>query len=334
MEQPIVCSVVVPVYNEEAIIEKTYRRLKMTMEALGEPYELLFVNDGSRDGTQARLTEISRHDRRVKFLTLSRNFGHQYAISAGIDYAQGQAVVTIDGDLQDPPELIATMLEQWRQGYEIVFARRSARRGESWIKRTTASLFYRFLQRLTEVNIPEDVGDFRLMDRRVVEVLRAMPEQHRFVRGMVGWAGFHQSVVEYARDAREAGGSKYSWKKMLRLATDGILSFSHQPVTAISILGVVLVLFGMGGLVAGAFLRHPMPMWLSSVMVTCTGLVLSALGVVGAYVVRIYDEARRRPLYVVAGGEGFDAHEETLNAHEGQPPRTLATHSPREHVSI
>jgi len=298
-------SIVIPVFNEEQVILETYRRLTAVMQEIGEAYELIFINDGSQDLTGDIIETLKHDDNRVRLLDFSRNFGHQIAITAGMDYAGGEAIVIIDGDLQDPPEVIPRMIEKWKEGYEVVYARRMQRQGETWLKKATAALFYRVLGTLTETRIPMDTGDFRLMDRKVCEAMRGLREKNRFVRGLVSWVGFRQTAIDYVREERFAGESKYPIQRMLGLAWDGISSFSYKPlkmsswlgaiITPISLIYLAVVLFRgwsgqaafdvQAGFMAGSFLLN--------------GLVLLALGVLGEYVGRICDESRGRPLYIL-----------------------------------
>jgi len=303
-------SVVVPVFNEELVIRETYTRLRKVMESLGEPYELIFVNDGSTDRSQEIITEICRQDPRVKLINFSRNFGHQIAITAGMDHASGEAVIVIDADLQDPPEVIPSMVAKWKEGYEVVYGKRIKRKGEGFFKKFTAALFYRLLQRMTNLPIPVDVGDFRLLDRKVCQVLKDIREKNRYVRGLVSWVGFKQAAVEYVRDPRFAGETKYSLKKMLKLAWDGLTSFSHLPLEISLKVGGILALGGMAYLLVVLLVRPaPASLWgnvLLSAMIFLTGVNLFFLGLLGIYVARIYDEARNRPLYIIASRVGFD----------------------------
>jgi dolichol-phosphate mannosyltransferase len=304
-------SVVVPAYNEEQVIAETYRRLTAVCAAGDCEYELIFVNDGSRDGTGEILRELAAQDKHVRVLGFSRNFGHQVAVTAGIDHAAGDAVVLIDADLQDPPELIPSLIARWREGYDVVYAVRRRRRGETWFKRATAGLFYRVLQQLVDVRIPLDTGDFRLMSRRVVDCLRAMPEQHRFVRGLVSWVGFNQVGIEYERRERFAGETKYPLRKMLRFALDGITSFSFKPLQLAGVLGGYAAGIGFAGILVILYLRLCTRLtvqgW-SSLMVVVLflgGVQLLVLGVMGEYIGRVYDEVRRRPLYILQEKIGF-----------------------------
>ncbi|WP_083516727.1 glycosyltransferase family 2 protein [Alicyclobacillus shizuokensis] len=304
-------SVVIPVYNEEAVLPVTYERLKPVMDQLGHPYEILFVDDGSQDTSGAWLTSLAQRDAHVRVLHFSRNFGHQAAITAGIDYARGAAVIVMDADLQDPPELIPELIAKWQQGYDVVYAQRTRRRGEGVWKRTTAAAFYRVLGALTDIQIPMDTGDFRLMDATVCQVLRKLDERGRFVRGLVAWVGFRQTAVPYVRDPRYAGATKYPLRRMLRLAGDAVTSFSTRPLLWPLYLGALAMAIGLGlalatlveGMAGGAW---PVVLWLTALIIGLSGIELSALGVLGQYVARIHSESRRRPLYVVAGKDGFD----------------------------
>ena len=227
--EKIVCSVVVPVYNEEEVINVTYKRLKDVMDGLDITYEIIFVNDGSRDRTRELAMEICKNDKNIKFIDFSRNFGHQTAITAGMDYASGDAVVVIDADLQDPPEVIPEMLEKWREGYDVVYGQRVKRQGETFFKKVTAKIFYRTLNRLTDVEIPVDTGDFRLIDRKVCDALKKVDEKNRYIRGIISWLGFKSIAVPFVREKRFAGTTKYPLKKMLKFASDAIISFLTSP---------------------------------------------------------------------------------------------------------
>ncbi len=316
-----VYSVVVPVYNEEAILPELYRRLTDVMEGLGEPYEILFVNDGSRDHSLQIMHALHRQDPRVKVISFSRNFGHQMAITAGLDYARGDAVVIIDADLQDPPEVIPDLVAKWKEGYEVVYAVRTEREGETWFKELTAKLFYRLIRRITNVDIPLDTGDFRLMDRQVVETLRAMRERHRFMRGMSSWVGFRQTGVPYRRQARFAGETKYPFNKMLKFALDGITSFSYMPlqiatylgfgIAALSALFIVFVVIArLSGLQAFAGQATTLV-----AVLFLGGIQLISLGILGEYVGRIYEEVKERPLYIVSKTWGVEGPSVPPHAH-------------------
>lgn len=298
-------SIIIPMFNEEAVIQETYRRLKRVMGGIGEPYELIFVNDGSTDHCAEMIEEYSHWDGSVRLIDLSRNFGHQVAITAGVDYAQGDAVVIIDADLQDPPELIPQMIFEWKQGCEVVYAKRLKRHGESLFKRSTASLFYRILRHSTDISIPVDTGDFRLMDRKVCDQLRRLPEKNPFVRGLVSWVGFRQTAIEYERDERLAGETKYPLKRMIKLSLDGITSFSHKPLKLAGYLGGTLSAVGflylLYVLYLAIFTDSAVKGWASVIGITLTfnGFVLLMLGILGEYVGRIYEESKGRPLYIV-----------------------------------
>jgi glycosyltransferase involved in cell wall biosynthesis len=309
-QTPVRYSVVVPVYNEEAVLPATYQRLKAVMDGLDEPYELIFVNDGSSDGSKRWLTSLCASDHNVRVLNFSRNFGHQVAISAGMDHASGEAVIVIDADLQDPPELIPELVAKWREGYDVVYARRTRRQGESAFKRWTAAAFYRVLRRLTDVDIPVDTGDFRLIDWKVCQVMRSLQEKGRFVRGLVAWTGFRQTAVAYVRDPRLAGETKYPLRRMLQLAGDAITSFSTKPLkwplyvgVAMALAGVILLLLALSRTLASGSL--PEILFLSSLGVCFNGWGLMAIGILGQYVARIHEESRDRPLYILASREGF-----------------------------
>ncbi|MBY0028361.1 glycosyltransferase family 2 protein [Priestia aryabhattai] len=298
-------SIVVPVYNEEEVIHETYRRLTEVMRSTKEAYELLFVNDGSRDRTAEIIKEYSEQDSAVVLLDFARNFGHQIAITAGMDYARGEAVVVIDADLQDPPELILEMVEKWKQGFDVVYAKRTKRKGETYFKKQTAAMFYRFLRAMTDIDIPLDTGDFRLLDRKVCNQMNSIQEKNRFVRGLVSWVGFKQIAVEYERDERLAGESKYPLKKMLKLSMDGITSFSYKPLKLASYAGVTLSGIGFIYLFVVLYLKlftdSTITGWSSLIVIQLffSGIILIILGMIGEYIGRIYDETKNRPLYIV-----------------------------------
>jgi len=302
-------------YNEEEVIKETYYRLKRVMDQSTESYELIFVNDGSRDRSADIIAELARTDKNIRLIDFSRNFGHQIAVTAGMDYAQGKAVVIIDADLQDPPEVIPRMLEKWREGYEVVYGKRLKRHGETIFKKSTAFLFYRILGALTDDNIPRDTGDFRLIDRKVCDTMKGMNEKNRFLRGMVSWVGFKQTAVEYVRDQRWAGETKYPLKKMLKLASDAILSFSYKPLKLATYLGFLLSVSGFLYLLFVLYQRlftdNTLAGWASIIAVNLVfhGITLIILGILGEYVGRIYEEAKGRPLYIVKEVIGFDEDE-------------------------
>jgi len=305
-----VYSVIVPCYNEEAVLRETHKRLTQVLTQMGEAYEIVYVNDGSRDATAEILRALAGEDGHVRAVMFARNAGHQLAVTAGLDYACGDAVVIIDADLQDPPEVIPEMAEKWKQGAQVVFGQRKKRAGETAFKKVTASAYYRLLNWLTGGMVPRDTGDFRLVDRQVADAIRGMPEHNRFLRGMFAWVGFRQEAVFYDRDKRFAGETHYPLKKMLKLASDGVFSFSVKPLKAIWGLGLcLLALGGLGLLILLILLLCGVGgglWWLAALMGACTGCVLTALGVVGEYIARIYDESRGRPLYIVAEALGFE----------------------------
>lgn len=304
-------SVVIPIWNEEAVIPELYRRVVATLDPLGEPWELICVNDGSQDRSLAMLMELHAQDPRVKVLDFSRNFGHQIAITAGTDFAEGAAVIVMDADLQDPPEVILQMIDQWRAGYELVYAVRTRREGETWFKLLTASLFYRFLQRVADVQIPLDAGDFRLMDRRVVLAMRRLREKHRFMRGLSSWVGFKQTPVEYTRAERFAGETKYPLRKMLRLANTAITSFSYLPLRLATYFGFGLAGLSLIGIILTIVLRLAGNHFFEGQATTLVsvlflgGIQLIFLGIIGEYLGRIYDEVKDRPLYIISRAYGF-----------------------------
>jgi polyisoprenyl-phosphate glycosyltransferase len=317
--QAVHYSIVIPVYNEAEVLPTLYDRLTRVMNGLGEPYEIIFVNDGSADESPLLLQDLQAKDECVKFLSLSRNFGHQIAITAGLDHSGGQAVVVMDADLQDPPEVIPRLIEQWRKGYDIVFAVRQKRRGEGLLKRATAALFYRILQHLTATEIPLDAGDFRLMSRRAVEALNDIRERNRFIRGLAGWVGFRQTSVSFVRDIRHAGRTKFPLKDMLRFALTGIVSFSLVPLQLAGYLGFLVSsvsFFYMVYAIGLKLFTDRVVLGWTSVMVAVLflgGVQLLSLGIIGEYIGRIYDEVKQRPLYIIDEARGFDR-----NTHNGR----------------
>lgn len=307
----IVCSVVVPLYNEEDVLLETYKRLKKVMDSTNETYEIIFVNDGSRDKTAPMAYEICNKDNTVKFIDFARNFGHQTAITAGMDFSEGDAVVVIDADLQDPPEVIPKMIEKWREGYDVVYGKRLERKGETLFKKLTAKMFYRFLRRMTDVDIPVDTGDFRLIDRKVCEALKLVNERSRYIRGIISWLGFKQIGIEFNRDKRFAGETKYPFKKMMKFAFDAITSFSYKPLKLASYAGIMISFFSFIYLLVVLYIRlftsWTEPGWASTLAVNLffNGITLIILGIIGEYVGRIYDEAKGRPLYIVKQTKNF-----------------------------
>jgi polyisoprenyl-phosphate glycosyltransferase len=306
-------SIVVPLYNEELVIDEMHRQLVAVLDRTGMAYEIIMVNDGSADRTVELARAICARDSRAKLISFSRNFGHQFAITAGMDKSAGDAVVVIDADLQDPPEVILQMIEKWRAGYQVVYGVREKRQGESWFKLVTAAAFYRILKRLTSVSIPVDTGDFRLIDRRALAEFSRMRERARFVRGMVSWVGFKQGEVRYVRHQRLAGETKYPFSKMLKFAVDGILSFSQAPLKLASALGLassaVAFVFIVYGIVVKIFAPERVIAGWSSVFTAVLfvgGIQLISLGVLGEYIGRIYEEIKNRPLYIVDEEINFD----------------------------
>ena len=300
-------SVIVPMYYEEEVAEECYKRLNNVLTNIDNyTHEIIFINDGSKDKTLDILIGIANKDKTVKVISFSRNFGHQCAVTAGLQYVTGDAIVIIDADLQDPPELIPEMLKLWEDGYEVIYGKRKSRKGESRFKLLTASMFYRTLNALSDVDIPKDTGDFRLVDRKVVDVINSLPEHNKFLRGLFSWVGFKQTPYEYERKERFAGKTKYPLKKMLKLAQDGIFSFSTKPLRIVGTMGIISIaisiivliyailsyIFNWNNLTAG---------W-TSLMVTITflsGMILISLWMIGEYIGRIYDETKKRPQYVI-----------------------------------
>jgi dolichol-phosphate mannosyltransferase len=301
----ITYSIVAPIYNEKENLPELYCRVREVMESTGEPWEMLLVDDGSTDGSTEIIRSLAKEDERVRPVIFARNFGHQIAITAGWDYARGEAVIIIDADLQDPPELILDMAKKWKEGNEVVFAVRAEREGESWFKLWTASLFYRIISRITDVKIPLDTGDFRLMDRQVVDVLKNMRERHRFPRGMSAWVGFKQVGVEYRRAARTAGETKYPFRKMFRLALNAITGFSYFPLQVATFFGFVSAGIAIVAIPIVVYMRASGSQAFFGQATTLIavlflgGVQLISLGILGEYIGRLYDEAKGRPLYIV-----------------------------------
>lgn len=299
-------SIVVPAYNEELVIIESYNRLTKILKSINEPYELIFVNDGSRDKTFDIILDLIKTDNSVALINFSRNFGHQNAITAGMDYARGDAIVVIDADLQDPPEAILEMIKLWKDGFQVVYGKRKSRQGETFFKKITAKYYYRILNKLTDVEIPVDTGDFRLIDRKVCDAMKSLGEKNRYVRGLVSWTGFKQTPFEYERDARFAGETKYPLKKMLAFALNGITSFSYKPLrlattigfcfSFISFLYLVIIIFQK------LFTNSTISGWASTigVILFSQGIVLMMLGLMGEYIGRIYEESKNRPIYLVS----------------------------------
>ncbi|MCC6385167.1 MAG: glycosyltransferase family 2 protein [Bacteroidia bacterium] len=298
-------SVVIPIYNESGNIQSLYERLTSVIKRITADYELLFVNDGSRDDSLQLIKELAGKDSAVGYIDFSRNFGHQIAVTAGLDHCKGDAVVIIDADLQDPPELIAALYQKMNEGFEVVYARRKDRKGESWMKRTTAKYFYRILASITSINIPLDTGDFRIMHRNIVNILKQMPEQQKFLRGQISWVGFNQTFIEYDRDVRNSGETGYTYKKMIRFALDGITSFSTLPLKFASALGffvsVAAFIISLYVLYSKFILSNVVPGWASLMLVVLFlgGVQLICIGIIGEYISRISANVRNRPLYVI-----------------------------------
>jgi len=298
-------SIIAPVYNEAETLPVLYPRIKEVMDTTGDTWELVLVDDGSTDRSAEIMRELAAHDPRVRPVIFARNFTHQIAVTAGLDFSRGDAVVIIDADLQDPPEVILQMIEKWREGYEVVYAVRSEREGESWFKLFTASMFYRLIRRITDVNIPMDTGDFRLMDRKVVNVMNQMRERHRFLRGMSSWVGFKQTGVHYRRAARYAGETKYPLKKMLKLTWDAITGFSYFPLQLATYTGFIAAGLSILAIPIVAYLRLTGSQFFFGQATTLIsvlflgGVQLISLGILGEYIGRLYDQVKGRPLYIV-----------------------------------
>ena len=299
-------SIVVPVFNEQEVLEEFYKRLFVVVEKLSESYEIVFVNDGSEDESLDIMKQLQNRNSKIKILDFSRNFGHQIAITAGMDYSNGRAVIIIDADLQDPPEVISNFVEKWKQGYDIVYGVREQRQGESIFKKLSAKLFYRILRRMTNVDIPVDAGDFRLIDRKVVDVFsQQIREKNRYIRGLTSWVGFKQVGVLYKRDKRFAGETKYPLRKMVKLGLDGIISFSNIPLKIVSFFGFLAAgssfLYAIYALAMRVFTNQTIPGWTSLVLavVFLGGVQLLSLGLIGEYISRINDESKGRPLYII-----------------------------------
>ncbi len=298
-------SAIIPSYNEQENVGLMYERMTKTLSKISPDYEIIYINDCSKDQTLLRIKELAAKDTHVKYLSFSRNFGHQIAVSAGLDYCSGKAVVIIDGDLQDPPELIEQMYEKYKEGYKVVYARRTSREGETWFKKATAKIFYRLLASMTSIDIPVDVGDFRLIDQVIVKHLRNMPEKSKYIRGQISWIGYKQTFVNYHRDARIYGKTNYPLRKMLRFALDGITAFSDKPLKIASGLGIVAAIVSLLALVY-ALVAH---FCFNSTITGWTSLILSVLfiggvqlitiGIIGEYIARINNDVRNRPLYIL-----------------------------------
>jgi glycosyltransferase involved in cell wall biosynthesis len=316
IERPVY-SIIAPVYNEEGNITALFERVSSVMDALNEAWELILVNDGSHDSSLEQMRALQAAHPTVKVISFSRNFGHQIAVTAGLDHAAGQAMILIDADLQDPPEIIPQMIERWKQGFDVVYAIREGREGESWFKIQTAKLFYRLIYRIAEIEIPQDTGDFRLMDRRVVNALHTMREHNPYIRGMTSWVGFNQTGVRYVREERNWGETKYPLRKMVRFALDAITGFSYFPLQIAMYASLILAFVAVLAIPVVALLRLATGQLVFEGQAT-TLIVLLLLSsfqlffffIMGQYIARIYDEVRGRPLYVVSDRYGFDHGED------------------------
>jgi glycosyltransferase involved in cell wall biosynthesis len=329
-------SVIAPVFNEVQSLPEFYCRVRQVLDGLGVRWELLLVDDGSTDGSTDLIRQLAREDSRVRALIFARNFGHQIAVTAGLDHCCGQAAIIIDSDLQDPPEVMADLIAKWQEGYEVVYAVRAEREGESWFKLFTASLFYRLIYRITDVKIPLDTGDFRLLDRQVVDVLKTMRERHRFLRGMSVWVGFRQTGVPYRRAARFAGQTKYPLRKMLKFAFDAITSFSYLPLQLATYLGFAAAILSILAIPVVIILRQSgMQAFLGQATTLIAvlflgGVQLISLGILGEYIGRLYDEAKGRPLYILR--EDSD-HTEKIAKEIGEPKEEILKISSHEKKS-
>lgn len=305
MADTVTYSIVVPLYNEELVIAECYRRIKKVMEYTDENYEIIFINDGSKDKTEYLARFICQNDSKIKLINFSRNFGHQAAITAGMSKAAGKAVIVIDADLQDPPEVMLDMIKKWKEGYQVVYGKRAKREGETWFKKFTARTFYRLLKSMTTVDSPVDTGDFRLIDRKVCDALNSLPEKNRYVRGLVSWLGFKETYVEFVRKGRFAGNTKYTFKKMMKLAMDGITSFSYKPLVLIGYLGILI--FSAGFILMAALIIKDIAKgsnilslgFILAVINMLFGILFGALAVMGQYIGKILDESKGRPMYVI-----------------------------------
>lgn len=315
MNEKITYSIIVPLYNEELVINESYKRLKEVMDITRKNYEIVFVNDGSKDRTREIVEGICVKDENIKLINFSRNFGHQAAITAGMDLALGDAVIVIDADLQDPPEVMLKMIEKWKEGYEVVYGKRIKREGESFFKKFTAKMYYRLLKSMTSVDVPVDTGDFRLIDRKVCDALIALPEKNRYVRGLVSWVGYKQTYVEFVRQERFAGETKYPLKKMFKLAFDGITSLSYKPLVIAGYFGALAFIAGTIMMIAdfvktivnkSGFVNFSLMIGINMMMF---GVTLGCIGIMGQYIGRIFDESKGRPIYIIASTENYNKND-------------------------
>lgn len=311
-------SVIIPIYNEESNLDELYNRLEKSVLKVSSNYEILFVNDGSIDNSLEKIKEFAGKNKNVRYLSFSRNFGHQIAISAGIDKCSGDTVIIIDGDLQDPPELILDLYKKHKEGYNVVYAKRKTRKGENLFKKITAKFFYRILSKITSVNIPLDTGDFRLIDDKILKSLKLMPEKHKFIRGQISWLGFKQTFIEYDRDSRKHGETKFTYRKMMNFAIDGITSFSAFPLKIVTFLGFIISLFSLIVILYAIYskfiLDRVITGWTSLIISTMFigGVQLLSIGIIGEYISRINSEVKNRPLYIVEE-DNIDMKFETWN---------------------
>lgn len=319
MNDKTVYSVIVPLYNEELVINQSYKRLKEVMDSTNESYEIVFVNDGSKDRTREIAEEICSRDENIKLINFSRNFGHQAAITAGMDLALGDAIIVIDADLQDPPEVMLKMIEKWKEGYEVVYGKRVKREGETFFKKFTARVYYRLLRSMTTVDVPVDAGDFRLIDRKVCNTLIALPERNRYVRGLVSWVGYKQTYVEFIRQERFAGETKYPLKKMFKLACDGITALTYKPLIIAGHFGIIALLVGIilmfvditkAIINKSSVLNFTMMIGINMMMF---GVVLGCIGIMGQYIGRIFDESKGRPIYVISSTTNYNRSSKKYN---------------------
>jgi dolichol-phosphate mannosyltransferase len=311
MENVIYYSIVVPLFNEEEVLSESYKRLKDVMSNVDKPYEIIFVNDGSKDKTEVMAKDICKNDKTIKLINFSRNYGHQAAITAGMNNSLGKAIVVIDADLQDPPEVILEMIKKWNEGFDVVYGKRVQRKGETFFKKLTASIFYRILKSMTEFDIPVDAGDFRLIDKKVNEALKTIGERNRYIRGLISWLGFRQTFVEFVREERFAGETKYPLKKMIKFALDAITSFTYKPLRLASYMGIGLSVISFTYLLVvlyqKIFTEKTLLGWASTLGVSLffNGIILIILGIMGEYVGRLYDEVKARPLYIIKDKDNF-----------------------------
>ena len=305
-------SIIIPVFNETAIILNCYSRLKKTFQRIDGTCEMIFINDGSTDNSEKLIKDLNKKDSNVKLISFSRNFGHQVAITAGLEYASGDAIIIIDADMQDPPEIIPRMIEKWKEGYEVIYGKRIKRKGETVFKKVSAFLFYRLLKYITRFDIPVDTGDFRLLDKKVRDQIVKFHEKSRYIRGLISWVGFKQTFVEYERDTRQTGTTKYSLKKMVYFAMDAITSFSYRPLRLSTYLGFILSFFSftyvLYAIYSKLFTNNTVQGWTSAIAISLffNGVILIILGILGEYIGRIYEEAKGRPLYILREKIGFE----------------------------